>query len=79
MPRYHLNVYNDIVTPDEEGIERDSVAEATMEAINGARGLVAASILQGDPVYEKHRIDITDQSGKLLHTVRFGDIVDLRS
>ena len=79
MPRYHLNVYNDIVAPDEEGIERDNVADATTEAINGARGLVAASILRGDPVYEKHRIEITDRSGQILHTVRFGDIVDLRS
>ena len=78
MPLYHMNVYNDVEAPDLEGIERDSVAEATMDAINGARELVAASILKGAPVFESHRIEITDHDGEILQTVRFGDIVDLR-
>ncbi|WP_373458622.1 DUF6894 family protein [Sphingomonas faeni] len=51
---------------------------AESEAIVGAREMIASLIRYGKSVHRTHRIQITDQSGNLLHTVRFGDVIDLR-
>lgn len=79
MPQFHLNVFNDIDAVDEEGVDRANPEAAKSEAIVGAREMIASLIRYGKPVHRTHRIDITDQSGNLLHTVRFGDVIDLRS
>lgn len=78
MPHFHLNVFNDVAAYDEEGIERLNLEGAISDAIAGARDLVAEHIQAGRPVYSSHRVEITDDTGILLHTVRFGDVVDLR-
>jgi hypothetical protein len=79
MPQFHLNVFNDIDAVDEEGIDRTNLQAAKSEAIVGAREMIASLIRYGKPVHRIHRIEITDQSGNLLHPVRFGDVIDLRS
>jgi hypothetical protein len=79
MPQFHLNVFNDIDAVDEEGIDRANLEAAKSEAIVGARDMIANLIRYGKPVHRTHRIEITDKSGNLLHTVRFGDVIDLRS
>ena len=78
MPRFHINVYNNVVAIDHEGVERESLEAVIAEAIRGARDLVSSHIKAGNPVYSSHRLEITGEAGTLLHTVRFGDIVDLR-
>jgi hypothetical protein len=78
MPQFHLNVFNSINAPDEEGIERPSLEVAKSEAIVGARDLVANLIRYGEPVHRTHRIEVTDETGNLLHTVLFSDVIDLR-
>jgi hypothetical protein len=78
VPQFHLNVFNSINAFDEEGIERPSLEVAKAEAIVGARDLVANLIRYGEPVHRTHRIEITDEAGSLLHTVLFGDVIDLR-
>jgi hypothetical protein len=78
MARFHLNVFNDIEAFDEEGVERQSLDIVRSEAINGARDLVANLIRYGKPVHRTHRIEITDDAGSHLHTVYFGDVIDLR-
>jgi hypothetical protein len=78
MPQFHLNVFSDIDAVDEEGIERANLEVTTLEAIIGARDMIANLIRYGRPVYRTHRIEITDEVGNLLHTVRFGDVIDLR-
>jgi hypothetical protein len=78
VTRFYLNVYNDSISLDDEGIERPSLAEATAEAIDGARGLEAESIVAGCPINPDHRVEITNENGDVLHTVRFGDMIDLK-
>jgi hypothetical protein len=78
MPQFHLNVFNDVDALDEEGIERPNLEVAKLEAMIGARDIIANLIRYGKPVHRNHRIDITDEAGNLLHTVSFGDIIDLR-
>jgi hypothetical protein len=78
VPRFHLNVFNCIDAYDEEGIERPSIEVAKLEAVAGARDLIASFIRLGNPVYRRHRIEITDEAGILLDTVFFEDVIDLR-
>jgi hypothetical protein len=78
MPRFHFNVFNNVVALDYEGVERPSLEVARTEAVAGARDLVSSHIRDGNTIYSSHRIEITDEAGRLLHVVRFGDIVDLR-
>jgi hypothetical protein len=78
MPIFYLNVFNDVDAFDEEGIDRSSLEDARSEAIEGARDLIANQVRAGKPVYRSHRIQITDEAGKLLHIVLLGDIGDLR-
>jgi hypothetical protein len=78
MPQFHLNVFSDIDAVDEEGIERASLEVAKSEAVVGARDIIANLIRYGKPVHRTHRIEITDESGNLLHTVRFDNVIDLR-
>lgn len=79
MPQFHLNVFVDSNAVDEEGIERANLEIVKLEAIVGARNLVANLIRYGKPVHRTHRIEITDEAGNLLHKILFGDVIDLRS
>jgi hypothetical protein len=78
MPRYHLNVFNNIDALDPTGIELPNIAAAKAEAVAGARDIMAAHVKAGQPIYSSHRIEITDEAGNVLHEVKFGDIIDLR-
>ncbi|WP_128082384.1 hypothetical protein [Sphingomonas sp. Ant20] len=78
MPHFYMNVYNNVVAIDEEGIERADLETVMSEAVRGARALIAEHIQNGKTVHTSHRIEIADDAGKVLHTVRFGDIVDIR-
>lgn len=75
MPRFYLTVCNDVRATDDEGEEQPDLEAAKESAIQGARELIAAEILAGRPLSQRHRIEITDGDGTLLHTVRFADAV----
>lgn len=66
MPRFYLHLFNHEDVPDEEGIERDGLAEAKATAIVGARNLMAESVIAGQELDLNHRIDIADEHGKVL-------------
>jgi len=78
LPKFHLNVINSVDASDKEPFDLASLEEAKTQAIAGARYCISDNIRAGLPVYESHRIEITDDDGVFLHTVRFGDIIDLR-
>jgi hypothetical protein len=77
MPRFFFHLYNDMVARDEEGKEFPSLRAAHENAIREARQLACASVLEGHLTL-KHRIEIADESGQVLATVRFGDAVEVR-
>jgi hypothetical protein len=79
VPRFYLNLFDGVVAMDEEGREFPSLEAATTEAINGARDVIANLIKGGQPVCRSYRIEITDESGSVQHTVRFGEVMDVRS
>ena len=78
MPKFYLNVINTVDASDKDAFDLASIEEAKIQAIAGARDLISDNIRAGLPVYESYRIEITDDNGVFLHTVRFGDIIDLR-
>ena len=78
MPKSYLNVINTAEDSDKEAFDLASLEEAKAQAIAAAKGLISDNIRAGLPVYESHRIEITDDDGVFLHAVRFGDIIDLR-
>lgn len=78
MPRFHLNVFNDDVSLDPDGIDRPDLKAAKHEAVRGARALIADDVIAGRPVHQSHRVEITDQNGNVLDIVRFGDMVELQ-
>jgi hypothetical protein len=59
-------------------LNAQALSSQRAEAVAGARDLVASHIRDGNTIYSSHRIEITDEAGRLLDVVRFGDIVDLR-
>ena len=75
MPRYHLNLFNDIDVFDEEGFELPDLAAAKDKAIGGARSLMAEHIRLGRPVHLNHRIEIADDHGKTLAVIPFREMI----
>ncbi len=77
MPRYFFNVYDDIIAEDEEGRELPNHAAARLEALRGARGLIAEQVMHGYLVLS-HWIDVVDEQGEMVLTITFGDAVDIK-
>ncbi len=77
MPRYFFHVYDDIIAHDEEGVELPNVAAARLNALKGARDVIAEQVKRGYLV-RSHWIDVVDEHGEPVMTVTFGDAVDLK-
>lgn len=78
MPRYHINIFDDEVALDEEGIELPDFEAARHEAVVGGRALIAEQVARGAPFHLGHYIEIADDQGAVLETIRFRDIVALK-
>ncbi len=74
MPRYFFHVYDDIIAHDEEGAELPNVAAARLNALVGARELIAEQVKRGYFVLS-HWIDVVDEEGITVLTVTFRDAV----
>jgi hypothetical protein len=79
VPRFHINVFNNVDAYDEEGIDLVSLEMAKAEALAGARELVADHIREGRPIHKRHRIEITNAVGQPVDAVYFGDVIDVRN
>jgi hypothetical protein len=77
VPRFFFNVYDDIIAKDEEGIELPNLAAARLEAIRGARELIAEQVRHGHFVLS-HWIDVLDEHDETVLTITFGDTVDIK-
>jgi hypothetical protein len=76
MPRYYYHLYNDITAIDEEGQEHPNLAVAHQRAIAIAREMAAEAVRNGHLVLH-HRIELADESGSVLETVNFRDVVEI--
>jgi hypothetical protein len=69
-------LYDDIITHDEEGIELPNQAAARLQALKGARDIIASQVRHGH-FNRSHWIDVVDEQGNLVLKVAFGDAVTI--
>ena len=75
MARYHFNIRNGTgFTADDEGMDLSSEADARSHAIEGARSLISAEVLQGT-LDLNGQIEVTDEGQGAVMTVRFVEAV----
>jgi hypothetical protein len=77
VPRYFFHLYDDVITHDEEGVELPNEAAARLQALNGARDIIASQVRHGYFV-RSHWIDVLDGEGQLVLKVTFGEAVAVR-
>lgn len=77
MPRFHLNLFNDVESVDEEGGEFADLAAAQTAATAGGRDVMAAHLRAGDPIDLAHRIEVTDGGGTIVAVLWFRDLVTI--
>lgn len=77
MPRYYFHLYNDVVSLDEEGVELANLEAERLVALHNVRFSAAESIKTQGHIVLDHRIDVADERGTILDTVRFRDAVQV--
>ena len=77
MQRYYFHVYDDVVAHDDEGVELPNHAAARLQALMGARELIAEQVKRGYFV-RSHWIDVVDEAGALLFKLTFGEAVEVK-
>ncbi len=78
VPRFFLHLYDDIIARDEEGQEFPDAEAARKSACVSAREMASTEVLNGH-LDLRHRVDIEDESGTLLATVHFRDVIDIEA
>lgn len=73
MPRYYFNLRNDLNADDEEGTELPDERAAHQFALTNARGLVCEDITAHGSVDPNHFIEVTDEDGRSLFRLTFGE------
>lgn len=77
--RYYFHLHNDLDVPDQEGRELPDLFAAEAWAASQARNFVGQMAKDEGRIVLHHRIDIEDGEGRVLATVRFGDVVEVKS
>ena len=78
MPRYFFDLYDDMVVQDDVGLALLDAEAARCEAIRNARAMACAEVLEGH-LNLQHRIEVKDERGHHVATVRFADAVALQT
>ena len=79
MPRFYFNLYNDVVTIDEEGVELADLKAAELQARTAAAQIIAERIAEGDRLNLNHRIEVEDEQRHVVMTLRFSTLVEQES
>jgi hypothetical protein len=77
VPRYFFNIYDDIVAEDEEGAELPNAEAARLQALIGARDLIAEQVKHGYMV-RSHWIEVVNEQREVVLTLTFGEAVDIK-
>lgn len=75
MPRYYLDLYNDICAIDNEGVVLRDVAAAQKHTEHEALEMIRASVEEGGHIDLSHHIDVRDESDAVVCVVHFADVV----
>lgn len=74
MPVYYFHLYNDERLLDPHGKTLPDDAAARQAAVEGISELIAENIVEGRPVELTDRIEVADEAGRIVTTVRFSDL-----
>ena len=74
VPRFFFHLYDDMVARDEEGQELPDADAARRRALASAREMACAEVLKGHLALH-HRVDVEDESGEVIASVHFRDVV----
>ena len=78
MPRYYLHLrQGQTLHRDPEGAEFVDLEEARGEAVRSARELVAAAVLENEPV--RGQMEVADGEGQILATILLRDVITIES
>ena len=77
MPRFHFRLFDDVEFPDPDGDELSSLESARTVAVLNARVTAALRMQQKRRPNPDNRIVIEDESGNVLETVYFHDVLPL--
>lgn len=77
MPRFHINIFNDLEVMDEEGSDHADLPAAKQLAITGAREMIADHVLHARPINLRHRVEITNADGTVLAVIPFGELLTI--
>jgi len=78
VPRFYFHLFDDTQSPEEEGRELPSSEVAFEIARAEAREMASAEVLQGR-LNLAHHVEVTDEFGRIVSTVRFRDVVEVTS
>lgn len=78
MPLFFFDIYNDLVTEDEDGMEFTDRDAAMHRARAEAQNLAAESIREHGHLILDHRIVLRDESGDRVGEVRFEEVVEIK-
>ena len=77
VPRYYFHVIDDLDSPDTEGAELPGLEAARDYGARAALGLMADLLVRERRLALDHRIDIENEQGQVLDTVRFRNVVTI--
>ncbi len=63
------------VTEDQDGEHFSTLERARLEAIRAARSIMAEAMRSDMPLNVERAIELTDEAGTVLLTVKFGDAI----
>lgn len=76
MPRFFLHLIDGYSVCDEDGMIFEDAEQAREEAIRAARDMMADQVRQGR-LSLRDRIDVEDEAGNPVFTLRFREAVEL--
>jgi hypothetical protein len=78
MPLYYFHVREGSagLLSDPEGSHLPDLAAARKEAVEGARQLISTAVLTGEPLGLGREMQVDDENGTTLLTLRFRDVID---
>lgn len=78
MPRFHLHIHDGSgFSRDEEGLDLADLEAARQQALAGIRSLAGEEV-RGGLLNLDGRVEIADEAGAILASVRFADAIEVR-
>lgn len=74
---FYFHLHNGMDVADHEGADLPNLEAAIVSASRQARGMVGQMAKEMGRIILHHRIDIEDETGRVLETVRYGDVVQI--